>query len=243
MKKTIRAFALACAALAPAASHATSFPVLSITVADDDGHRLSALPVGATAFPSTFAYDGVLNARGEWDVRFAILADPDPFVQGVFAVSNQSNQTKQFHLEVTLPIAPPLPGATLVGGSVGGALTDANVDGSAVLDAPGLFKGYNDGMLALSIGGTGAQVIFAGQTINIPSQNVGLPGPTIAGPAALSDITLALDFSLTPGDQASFTALYVVAAVPEPTTAVLVLLGLLGLRRCSLSDRPIRAAR
>lgn len=201
-------------------------PSLRISVSDGEGNRQSLAPRGAETSGGDFSYSGGFQVSGEWDVSFELLADPDPFVQGVFAVTNQSSQVKQMHLEVSLPIFPPIPGGTLIGGSVGGALTDANFDGSAALDAPSLFVGYNDGVAALGIGGVLASAVFAGQTVGIPAQNVGLPGPSLPGPQALSEIAISLDFSLTPGDQASFNAFYVVSAVPEPGAMSLFATGL-----------------
>ena len=45
----------------------------------------------------------------------------------------------------------------------------------------------------------------------------------------LTDIAIQIKFTLTPGDQASFTSVFVVEPVPEPTTIGLVSLGLAGL--------------
>ncbi len=61
---------------------------------------------------------------------------------------------------------------------------------------------------------------WAGETINIPAANVGLPGPTIPGPAANSSIGITHKFTLTPGDAVAFTSYFVV--IPEPNSMVLI---------------------
>jgi hypothetical protein len=54
-----------------------------------------------------------------------------------------------------------------------------------------------------------------------------LPGPSIPGPAALTSIGIEHQFSLTPGDRATFTSFFVVqpAPVPEPTSYSLLAIG------------------
>jgi hypothetical protein len=71
---------------------------------------------------------------------------------------------------------------------------------------------------------------FGGGTI--PYVEFGGPIPSLPGPAVLSTIGIVLDFTLTAGDQASFTSNFVVL-VPEPRLALLLVPALLalGLRR------------
>jgi len=57
----------------------------------------------------------------------------------------------------------------------------------------------------------------------------GTPIPSAPGPAALASIGINLEFTLTPGDSASFTSIFVVEPIPEPNTFALVALGLVGL--------------
>jgi hypothetical protein len=59
----------------------------------------------------------------------------------------------------------------------------------------------------------------------------GNPIPSLAGPSALASIGIDLEFTLTPGDSASFTSIFVVVPVPvpEPGTFSLVSLGILGI--------------
>ncbi len=108
-----------------------------------------------------------------------------------------------------------------------GTATIANAGG-----AP-LFDGLIDGGSALSIitSPYSFSAPFAGGTSNIPATNVGLPGPTIPGPAALSTIGINHTFTLTPGDTVALTSFFIV--VPEPASLGLMACGavLIGLRR------------
>jgi hypothetical protein len=54
--------------------------------------------------------------------------------------------------------------------------------------------------------------------------NLGLPGPTIPGPVAMTSIGIRHRFTLSPGDSSSFTSFFVVMA-PEPATAGLLAAG------------------
>jgi hypothetical protein len=60
------------------------------------------------------------------------------------------------------------------------------------------------------------------------SASFGIPTP-IVGPAALSTIAIRLQFTLSPGDSAGLTSVFNITAVPEPVTALMMGLGLLGL--------------
>jgi hypothetical protein len=187
----------------------------------------SGTPAGGT----TFDYDGVQNTAN-WSLSWDLNLDPDPFLNGAFAVTNNTGSTQAYILTVILPIAPAIPGGTLVGGSIGGSVTDANFNGVATLTAgTALFDGIIDGTTVLSITPAGGpwSAPFAGGTTSIPATNVGLPGPTIPAIAAANNIAIRLQFSLTAGDTASFTSFFVVEPIPEPATALLFALGLGGL--------------
>jgi hypothetical protein len=57
----------------------------------------------------------------------------------------------------------------------------------------------------------------------------GTPIPSQPGPAALATIGITIDFTLTPGDSATFTSVFVVESIPEPGTGLMVGLGLIAL--------------
>ena len=162
-----------------------------------------------------------------WNIFF----DNDPVVNGLVAVTNLNAVTQQFTLIFTLPVAPIGP-STLIGGSVQGGMTD-NTGDDATVSTPAGSAFYtaridNVGVQQLYID---PQSFSAGGPFlsgNIPNAAVGTPIPSQAGPAVASNIGIQLDFLLTPGDSASFTSVFVVV-VPEPATAALFGVGLLGI--------------
>lgn len=215
----------------------TTVPALDVTLTwgETGGeNRWHANPTGvANPNATTFDFDGSVS-RTNWNLSWDVTLDPDPFVNGVFGVTNNTSSLQTFVLTVLLPISPAIPGGTLVGGSIGGSVTDANASGFAelkTLSGVALFTGMNDLNTALTIYDDPAVFtanLFPGQTVTIPALNVGLP-PSIASIPALSTIAIQLTFVLTPGDTASFTTFYQVEPIPEPATVVLMGLGIGGL--------------
>jgi len=168
-----------------------------------------------------------------------VFVDTDPVISGIVAVTNMGAVTQQFTLLFTLPIAPAIPGGTVIGGSIQGGATDNNGNG-VTLSTPGGSAFYtaridNADVQSLYLD---PQSFSAGNflSVNVPNLAFGTPIPSQAGPAALVNIGIRLDFLLTPGDSASFTSNFVVqpAVVPVPAAAWLFggALGLMGwLRR------------
>jgi hypothetical protein len=189
-------------------------------------------PPGVDNGNNTYSYQGTRTAS-DWRMDWTVLADRDPFVNAVLGVTNLSAVTQTYTMITLLPIAPALTPASLIGGSTGGSVTDSNFDGIGGLSTAAgtpLYNGLADlvGVLPIYNHPYGVNFAFAGQTISIPSVNVGLPGPSIPNGAILSTIGIKHVFTLSPGDSASFTSFFV-AVTPEP--ASLLLLGLLAIAR------------
>jgi hypothetical protein len=177
--------------------------------------------------------DGVFNFAGQdlapnyffsWDIN----AKADPFVSGNVVFVNNSLSTLTFSLTIIQLVNPAVLPSSLMGGSVAGGLT-TDLDGgslASVGDTP-VWNALIDGNVVaslltnpFSVGNPGAGSAAIGP------ESFGTPIPSLPGPAALTSIAINLTFSLTPGDQASFTSIFVVNAIPGP--AGLALLGLAG---------------
>lgn len=161
-----------------------------------------------------------------WD----LLLNPDPVVTGVTAVTNLSSSTQQFTLIFTLPTTV-LP-TSLLGGSIQGGVTDNDGDGATLAAPTG--SAFYDAV----IDGVSQQTLYADPTSysagaylsnNVPNLAWGTPIPSTPGPAVNSYIQIKLDFTLTGSDSASFTSNFVALPVPEPSTALLLGLGLFGI--------------
>ncbi|MDX2114411.1 MAG: hypothetical protein SFZ24_02155 [Planctomycetota bacterium] len=190
---------------------------------------------GATAWSMSFAWDGQ-----NWDGSFNLTLDPDPFVSQSFTIQNNSGVLQPFTVSVTLPIAPPLPGSTVMTGSVRGTVGDGDgqVDqfgnGATVLSQANgrpYYEAFIDGNSVRSL-------LTSPRTDSAPlgvTRNINLQGDPAdfineLGPAALSTIGIRNAFQLTPGDNAGFTSTFLVVPAPG-SLAVIGLAGLAATRR------------
>jgi len=158
-----------------------------------------------------------------------LTLDNDPVVSGEVAVQNLFPGTQTFTLIFTLPTGPIGP-STLTGGSVAGGVTDNTGDGATLSSTAGV------AIYTSLLDGSPFQPLFPDPTSVssgafdsadiVPPGAFGTPIPSLPGPAVLSSIGIQYNFSLTGGDAASFTGVFVVQPIPEPSTALLVGLGL-----------------
>ena len=161
---------------------------------------------------------------------YNITLESDPFISASVDVVNNTALTQTYTLIFTMPISPPITPGSRIGGSTQGGLTDANNDGVGTLSTVGpgtaLYYGQIDGadVLPLFPDPNSLSVPFAGGSAS-ESTSAGLPGPTIAGPSALTSIGIKHQFSLTAGDRATFTSFFIVQAVPEPGSLSLLAVG------------------
>jgi hypothetical protein len=132
-------------------------------------------------------------------------------------------------LTFTLPVLPIGP-SSLIGGSVGGAVLDGELDGvggigTATPDA--LYTALIDGMPVATLHADPFAVpgpavpgnfAFAGEAKNIAAASFGLPGPALPGPAVASSIGIRLKFTLASHDVTEITSLFVADCLPSPTS-------------------------
>jgi uncharacterized protein (TIGR03382 family) len=229
--------AAAVGVLSTPASAGVTAPELEIWLQVNDGPATGWTPLGMpNPNGEGWLYQGSYSSP-DWLLSASITADTEPFVNSVVGLTNNTSATQTYTLTVTMPITP-ITGGTLIGGSVGGSVTDSNNDGSAIVSTlPGsaLFTGQIDGATALQIYNFPATFAapFQGGTGPIPPVNLGLPGPFLPGPpSANTSIGIQLHFSLTAGDSVSISSFFDVEPIPAPgALALLGLAGLVGSRR------------
>lgn len=189
---------------------------------------------------STTSCNGGPRAVGDLTLdSWSLSLNADPVVSGTVAMTNNSGVTQQYTLLFTLPVGPIGP-SSLTSGSIQGGVTDDNGDGATVAAPAGssLYAALIDGLTMSPF-----QTLYpasysasatAFDSATVPVASFGFPSPpSLPGPAVASSIGIRLDFTLTPGDSASFTSNFVVEPVPEPATGLLLGGGLavLGIRR------------
>jgi hypothetical protein len=159
----------------------------------------------------------------EWDIS----GKYDPTINGAFSVTNLLAVPQTFTLNVTVPV-PAIPGSSLIGGSMGGSFTDANGNG-ANFDSSGataIYTALIDGVSVATLHPSPVNLVVGNfLTGDVPSVSFGNPIPSQAGPALATDMSIQLKFTLSAGDTAALTSVFVVEPVPEPSTVVLALLG------------------
>jgi len=200
-------------------------PALSIEVLLNDQSVFEMTPQGMPGGSGQFVYNG-MESTDDWVLDWDISADPDPFVMAGLAFTNNTGSTQTVSLITILPISPAVMGSSLIGGSVQGGIT-ADGDGGtlAAIDAMSpIYQAIVDDALV----GAPAE-LFVGSSVTVgPSQSgnvaspedFGTPIPSAPGPAALVNIGLRYDFTLTPGDQASFTGTFVLLPAPGGAMAL-----------------------
>lgn len=185
-----------------------------------------ASSVNLTLFQVDNALPGVTTAGGSVAlgsaglVEWTVSADPDPFIQAVFTVTNNTSVTRTFDLTVGLPTT--VAGPVLKRGSLAADFADAGGDGSAALEILD-WKGLIDGTTAMTLlSGSFACSGGPGCTGSLfPVSDGPLPDAVSVNDA----IGINVVFSLTAGDTATFDTLFEVVPVAVPLPAAVWLLG------------------
>jgi hypothetical protein len=231
--------ALSCAVLAgmvllsfaTVAAHATGIPTnLQATVTGTDG-------------TSDWTWRPTLNADASSKGDFWVTApdqenetfsleniqlhgNVDPVINGGFLVTNLTAAVQNYTFIFTIPIIAQTP-LTVTGGSTTLGVTDNNANGATVGPNANGRPYYYSQIDLVDWQSINLVPLVAGPFSSAgTSGDFGQPIPSLPGPAALSFIGIRYDFSLTPGDSASATGVFVVEAIPEPATCFLALAGL-----------------
>ena len=225
-----RVAALAVATIAFSSSSANAGAGVEFALSLDGGAPFVFSPPSTPLGGGNFNYQGDLNDVGfslGWDLNVGT----DPFVSGNIVITNTGFFTTVYSLTITLPTTTNV--STLIGGSVAGGLT-TDTAGGALTDAGGpVWSALIDNNVVATMLNNPFSVSLPGAgSAGIGPESFGAPIPSLPAPAVASSIGIRLTFSLTPGDQASFTSVFVVKPIPAPAgLALLGVAGLLGGRR------------
>lgn len=190
----------------------------------------------------TFGFAGstgsMLDAPGGMTATWNLLVSTDPFIVGNIIFTNTGAETRDFFLNIVLPVSMTT-SHSYVGGSVTGTVTDLNGNGAILssIGDMGLYTAFTDfGTANRAIAGSllSATTIAAGsfQSSSVGPASFGDPIPSLLHGAAAENITVQFRFTLTAGDSASFTSIFVAEAIPAPgALALLGAAGLAGRRR------------
>lgn len=168
---------------------------------------------------------------GGWSVDSLTLdVDPDPTINNVFSVTNNTASVQTFVVSVLLPTSISFGPPSLIRGSIQGGATDNNFDGVTLSNASGgsIYDALIDGSTVRTLFDDPTSVSGFG-SVSLGTASFGIPIQESIAVATTSTIGLTLRFTLTPGDSASFTSVFDVQPIPEPGTALLMGLGLVGL--------------
>jgi len=158
----------------------------------------------------------------------------NPSISNIAAVTNNTGSTQSFVISVSLPTSISFGPPSFIRGSIGMTATDANGSGLVELSSSGgnpIYNGLIDGVSVRTL--LDSPQLFdetgSGNSVSTGVFNFGIPVQESVAEATLNSIGLEIRFDLSAGDTASFTSVFDVQPIPEPGTALLVGLGLVGL--------------
>lgn len=223
----VRSLAVVAAAVAVSSAHG-GIPALNVQWKLDGNTVYDELPFGTPNGQGGFRYTGG-HSVGAVGMSYSLVGIPDPRISGSFTVENFTNDTIDVELMVTLPISPSVPAPSIMTGSVAVGMT-ADEDGGLLTALPdtAFWQAMIDGTV---VGGStdllSSLAIVQVGTGSAPGQSEGFS--QLPGPEALSSIGILVSFSLTAGEQMSFTSVFNV--VPGPGGLVVLGLAAVSFRR------------
>lgn len=221
-----RVAALAVATIAFATTTANAGAGVEFALSIDGGNPFVFNPQGTPLGGGNFNYQGELNDVG-YSLGWDLNAGTDPYVSGNIVIVNTGFAPTTFSLTILLPVNAAIP-STLIGGSVAGGLTTDQAGGFLSDAGKPVWNAIIDNTVVASMLNNPFNVSLAGAgSVGIGPEQFGVPIPSFPAPGVNTNIGINLTFTLSAGDQASFTSVFVVKPIPAP--AGLALLGLAGL--------------
>jgi len=233
------------ATFADPAGPPAELPAFGIRINDHgEGPPVVINPPGLEIAENRFRFEGEHGSPGvgRWHIEWDVEVNPDPFVFASLIISNNLPIDQEFTINMPLSINPSIQGGTLIGGSFSGVLQERTADTATLsllggANPPPLYSALIDGNVVHTLFDNPGSITVAQpfETMPFGPGNFGTPIPSLLGPdEANSTIDIELNFTLSANDSVTFSGVFVVEPVPEPSTitlAALGLLGLLGIRR------------
>jgi PEP-CTERM motif len=176
-----------------------------------------------------------IGSTGRWDItEWSGSLNPDPVISHSFNVTNLLAGTQSFTITVSTVTGPIGAPTTLTGGSAQGGVTDTNGNGATLSTSGGgnaFYTSLLDGAAFVGLyadPSSASAGAFLSANLS-PLEDFGSPIPSFPGPAVANSIGIRFQFVLTSMDRATGSGVFVVEPIPEPSTATLAGMALLGL--------------
>lgn len=152
--------------------------------------------------------------------------DADPTVINFIALQNNLATAQTFTITVQIPIAPAIGAPITIQGSVGGSATDVNGNTVSLTNSTtSIYTALVDGLPVQTL--LDSPQAYGAGAYGTAAFGPAAFGPIAAGVPATNSIGITINFTLSPGDIASYTSVFTVT--PEPGTLLLVGSGIAGL--------------
>lgn len=217
-----------------AAADTSEIPNMTISVSSGMGSTVFNPVDFGSAWSNannTFGFAGAVNQADKgFNLGWSMLVNPDPFVIANLVVTNTTMFTQTYSLTVVLPISQMIANAC-IGGSISGSVTDLNGNGATLASPAGgaVYTALVDGVAAQQLLTDPFSVSTGNwQSATVGPASFGNPIPSLPyAPGVLNSIGITISFTLSAGDSATFTSIFVVEeCIPAP--AALALFGLAG---------------
>jgi hypothetical protein len=217
--------------LGPMQALAAPFPegtVFSINGWNPGGDALGCTVNADNQFITNCSGSNATPSSGNFTVQsWNLTLDQDPTVLNFFALQNNLAVAQTFTITVIIPTAGSFGPPSVVNGSIGGSVTDTTGNGATLTNF-----GTNSIYTAL-VDGSPVQTLldnpqsYTAGAFGTQTFGPAAFGPTVVGYGATSSIGIQVQFTLSPGDIASYTSVFTL--IPEPGTLMLVAAGIAGL--------------